>query len=121
MRYAAGAVVRHEHSASAGESSALHLFHDQRNRLLTLVKCAPAGLAAGALLRSVLTTLSGVRREGPPWPRTRLRLRALASFARLLPHALRARRDLGRRAVRSRSEVASGLVAGSDAGRSYRR
>ncbi len=108
--YAADAVVRHEHAASSSEGSPVHRFHDQRNRLLTLVKCAPARLAARAVLGALLTTASGVRREPPPWRRTRLRLRALASFARLLPHALRARREVGRAAVRTREEVARLLV-----------
>lgn len=119
VRYAPRAVVRHEHSASAVEDSDLHRFHVLRNSLLTLAKSAPARLALAALLRVLLTTASGLRRELPPWRLTRLRLRALASFARLLPAALRTRRDLGRRAVRARSEVASGLVP-AGRGRSYR-
>ena len=113
VRYAPAAVVRHAHSASADQASALFSFHNERNRLLTLTRCAPAAVALRQLVRFGLTTGSlaarrARRRPLPPAPhfRTGLRLRVLASYARLLPWALRTRREIGRRAVRSRAEVA---------------
>jgi N-acetylglucosaminyl-diphospho-decaprenol L-rhamnosyltransferase len=106
-----GAVVRHQHAASSGEGSALHRFHDDRNRLLTLVKCAPAGTAWRLVLRHLLTVASVTRREAPRWPTAGTRLRALASFLRLLPHALAERRAVGRLAVVPRRQVAALMVA----------
>ena len=104
------AVVRHQHAASSGEGSALHRFHDDRNRLLTLVKCAPAALAVRLVLRHLVTVASITRREAPHWPTAGTRLRALGSFLRLLPHALRERRAIGRLSVVGRREVARLLV-----------
>ena len=112
--YAPGAVVRHTHSASADQASALFSFHNERNRLLTLTRCAPAGFALRQLARFGLTTGSlaakrALRRPLPPAPHFRvgLRLRVLGSYARLLPWALRTRRQIGRRATVSRAEVAA--------------
>jgi GT2 family glycosyltransferase len=113
VRYAPAAVVRHAHSASADQASALFSFHNERNRLLTLTRCAPAGFALRQLARFGLTTgsLAGkrlLRRPLPPAPHFRvgLRLRVLGSYARLLPWALRTRREIGRRATVPRAEVA---------------
>ncbi len=110
--YAPGAVVRHRHSASTDQSSALFSFHNERNRLLMLTRCAPLPFAAGALARFVLTTGSlaakrALRRPLPPAPhfRTGLRLRVLGSYGRLLPWALRERRAVGRVASVDRREV----------------
>jgi GT2 family glycosyltransferase len=96
--YVPGAVVRHAHSRSADQTSALFSFHNERNRLLTLTRCAPAGFAARQLVRFGLTTGSlaakrALRRPLPPAPHFRvgLRLRVLASYGRLLPWALRTR------------------------------
>lgn len=107
-------MVRHAHSASADQASALFSFHNERNRLLTLTRCAPAGVALRQLARFGVTTGSlaakrALRRPLPPAPhfRTGLRLRVLASYLRLLPWALRTRREIGRAATRSRAEVAA--------------
>jgi len=112
VTYAPGAVVRHAHSASADRSSASFSFHNERNRLLTLTRCAPAAFALGQVLRFPLTTASiAVRRARgrpvPPAPhfRTGLRLRVLGSYARLLPWALRTRREIGRRSTVDRRRV----------------
>jgi len=111
--YAPGAVVRHAHSASADQASVLFSFHNERNRLLTLTRCAPAGFALWQLARFALTTGSLatkrlLRRPLPPAPHFRVgvRLRVLGSYARLLPWALQTRRQVGRRAAVSRAEVA---------------
>jgi GT2 family glycosyltransferase len=112
VAYADGAVVTHAHSASADRTSALFSFHNERNRLLMLTRCAPGPFALRQLLRFGLTTASlaakrALRRPLPPAPhfRTGLRLRVLGSFLRLLPWALRERRAIGRRSTAGRAEV----------------
>ena len=112
VAYAPGAVVRHAHSASTDQGSALFAFHNERNRLLTLTRCAPLPFAAGAVARFVVTTGSlaakrALRRPLPPAEhfRTGLRLRVLASYARLLPWALRTRAAVGRLSTVERSAV----------------
>jgi GT2 family glycosyltransferase len=98
IRYEPAAVVHHRHAASSDVSSALFAFHNERNRLLTLARCAPAGAAAGAWARFVLTTASlavrQVHTRRPQQPRNLrigLRIRVLLSAIRLLPWALGAR------------------------------
>lgn len=101
VRYQPSAVVVHQHSASAGSGSPLHTFHTERNRLATLVTCAPWPVVLAAVARYPLTTLSVAIGEsrGKAW----VRLRALASFVGWLP-ALLARRRAVTCAV-SRSQV----------------
>ena len=101
------AVVRHHHASSSGEGSALHRFYDERNRLLTLTKNAPAVFALRALLRYPLTTASIARHELPRFPLTRSRIRAAASFLSLLPRMLTRRRAVRRIAARERTTVAA--------------
>jgi GT2 family glycosyltransferase len=110
--YAPDAVVRHAHSASADQGSALFSFHNERNRLLMLTRCAPSSFAARQLLRFGLTTASlagkrALRRPVPPAPhfRTGLRLRVLGSYARMLPWALRSRRAISRQSTVDRGRV----------------
>jgi GT2 family glycosyltransferase len=110
--YAPDAVVRHAHSASADQSSTLFSFHNERNRLLTLTRCAPLPLAARQLGRFVLTTGSlaakrALRRPLPPAPhfRTGLRLRVLGSYLRQLPWALRSRGQIDRLSTVDRRRV----------------
>jgi GT2 family glycosyltransferase len=100
--YVPGAEVRHAHSRSADQTSVLFSFHNERNRLLMLVRCAPASFALRQVARFVLTTASlATKRDRPPAPhfRVSVRLRVLASFLRLLPWALRSRAGGDRRAV----------------------
>ena len=108
--YVPEAVVRHAHSQTTGEGSALHRFHDDRNRLLTWAKCAPADLALRWTLKHLVVVLLLLRNEWPSLRMTRVRLRALVSYARLLPHALRERRRLTRAAALTRRQVARQLV-----------
>lgn len=86
------AVAYHHHATSSGEGSAFFEFHDQRNRLLTVLKNGSPGLVLRVVLRHLLTTASIVLRHRQPWSRTRTRLRALVSSAAGTPAALRARR-----------------------------
>jgi len=113
VAYEPAAVVVHQHSATADQSSPAFAFHNERNRLLMLTRCAPARLAAIQLTRFPLTTASllvqrlrGRRPAGHQF-RTGLRLRVLGSYLRLLPWALRTRRQIGRAATRSRAAVAA--------------
>lgn len=100
-RYVPQSTVRHLHSASTDESSALFAFHNERNRLLTLARNATPARAATASVRSLLITASYARRDilSPLLRRRRsamatvlVRLRAFLSFLRLLPGTVASRR-----------------------------
>lgn len=104
--------VRHLHGASAHPGSPLFHRWNERNRLLTLVRCAPVPVAARELARfALLTAVLPVRRvfgrAVPVAPNFQLglRLRVLADVASRLPRALHARRTIGRRAVVDRRQV----------------
>jgi GT2 family glycosyltransferase len=123
-RYVPEAVVRHLHAASSGEGSEVFAYHVERNRLLMLVKNAPAGLAAGQVLRYVLITASYARRDivrrlaaghRPAVTVVRRRVTSFAGFMRLLPAMLTSRRELRRRQVVPDAELLSWLVPREDA------
>jgi GT2 family glycosyltransferase len=101
--YVPESVVRHVHSASTVEGSALFDHYVERNRLLTLARNAPAPLAAQAALRHLLITGSYFRRDvvapvargaKPSLETVQRRLRSFAGFTRMLPGALGERRRL---------------------------
>jgi GT2 family glycosyltransferase len=92
VRYEATAVVRHAHAASSDTRSRLFRFYDDRNRLLMLIKNAPAGLALRAVLRYPLTVASLTVHQGPRPAFTGTRCRAFGSCLRLLPRMVRRRR-----------------------------
>lgn len=110
------AVVEHVHSASSHEGSDFFHFHDDRNRLAVLTKNASRELVLRAVARFVLTIGSVALRRREPWSRTRVRLRALTSYASLLPHLLRERRRVERTAVVARSQIERLLVDGPTVG-----
>ncbi len=119
IRYVPGAVLRHIHSASSVEWSPLFVFHTDRNRLLMLTKDATALVALSAVVRYPVTTASiAVRtlrqawqaRSRPAVRPTLLRLRVIASYLRLLPSMLRARREIGATATERRASLQSWLV-----------
>jgi GT2 family glycosyltransferase len=98
VRYTPGAVVHHQHSATSDQRSALFAFHNERNRLLMLARCAPACAALRCWLGFLLTTASLAaaplrRRPRPDGHHFRpgFRLRVAAAAVRLLPWALRTR------------------------------
>lgn len=105
--YEPSSIVRHMHTASTIEGSPLFDHFVQRNRLLTLVKNAPARFAAtetarfarqtGALAFGELVTPFLRGRRGHPVNLPR-RLRSFGGFLEHLPAALRHRRaiDAGR-------------------------
>ncbi len=110
---APAAVVRHRHSASVGQQSELFHFHNERNRLLMLLRCAPWRTAVGQVLRFVLTTGSLTVRQwrggGRPELNLRpgLRLRVLLALLRMAPATLVARRRISRFAVVDRATLAA--------------
>jgi GT2 family glycosyltransferase len=98
VRYTPRAVVHHVHSASTDQSSRLFAFHNERNRLLMLARCAPARDALRCWLRFALTTASlavaplrGRQRPTGHHFDPAFRLRITASAMRRLPWALRTR------------------------------
>lgn len=116
IRYEPSAVLRHHHSASSGEESAVFRFHVDRNRLLLLTKNASWRLAAAQVLRYPLTTASIALRavRGGHWRSqarpTLLRLRVIASYLRLLPRMLARRRAIDARRTVSRADLEKWLV-----------
>lgn len=107
-----GARVVHRHGASAALGSARFHRWNERNRLLTLLRCAPGWVAGRELLRfAVLTALLPVRRAlGRPVPDAAnfaapLRVSVLAEVLAALPVTLLARRRIGRRATLDRGAV----------------
>jgi GT2 family glycosyltransferase len=108
IQYCPAAVVRHRHAASSEPGSATFAFHTERNRLLTLLRCAPWPFAALRVCRFVGTTASlGLKRAlNRALPASAVfspvvRLKALASALRLGPsmvgvRSFSSRRDRGR-------------------------
>jgi GT2 family glycosyltransferase len=122
-RYIPTSIVRHVHAASSGATEASPLFrhYDERNRLLTLARNAPTALAVGAPARSLLITLSYIRRDvlgpllhgrGPRPDIPRWRIRALVAFLRMAPSALRARRRIRRRRTVGDEAILGWMVTG---------
>lgn len=100
--------ARHVGGASTRHGSAEFHRWNERNRLLVLLRCAPAGVAARELARfAALTLLLPLRRGVPVTPNfaPRLRLRVLGGLLVRLPAALAARARIGRRARVSRRAV----------------
>ncbi|CAB4940314.1 unannotated protein [freshwater metagenome] len=107
-RFVPSSIVRHEHAATAGSGSPMQLYYTERNRLLMLVKNAPARLAFAAVLRFPLSAASyalhgNVRRA---WIHTR----AYAGFVGLLVPTLRERRRVRRRQTVDDADVIRMLI-----------
>ena len=111
--------ARHVHAASTGEGSPVFQHFVERNRLLMLVKNAPARLAADAVFRYCLTTASYARRDlvapvlGGHRPRPTIvwrRVKSFVDFLRLLPRALASRRRIRRAATVGDAELATWQV-----------
>jgi GT2 family glycosyltransferase len=101
-----GARVRHVGGASARHGTAAFHRWNERNRLLVLLRCAPARVAAGELARFAgLTLVLPFRRNRPAAPNFALglRLRVLAEVAARLPATLVARHRIGQRATVARA------------------
>lgn len=107
-RYEPTSVVHHERSATIGSRSGLARHLADRNRLVVLVKCAPRNVMSAAVCSTVRELVEAVHRDvvrrvasrQRPLPEHAIRrARTLAAFLRLLPHALRERRKIHRRAL----------------------
>ncbi len=118
-RTAPASVARHLHAATSGEGSPVFAHHVERNRLLMLVKNAPARMAAREVVRFVLVTGSYARRDvlrpllrgrRPRGTVVRRRMGSFVDFLRLLPAMLAARRRARSRSRLSDDEVATWLV-----------
>jgi GT2 family glycosyltransferase len=118
-RYVPDSRVRHRHAATAVEGSPMFEHYVHRNRLLTLVKNAPAGMVArelvgygGEMLRfargEVLHPL--LHRDRPRPHHLVRRARSAAGFARHLPHALAQRREIARGRTASISDLVADRV-----------
>lgn len=107
-----GAVVHHRHSATIGQGSDVFHFHNERNRLLTLLRCAPLRWSLVQTAKFLLTTASLaakklLRRPVPPARNfdIGLRVRVLAAVVGSLPRTMAERRAIGRNATVAREQV----------------
>ncbi|RZS33902.1 GT2 family glycosyltransferase [Herbihabitans rhizosphaerae] len=100
--------VRHAHGASTGIGSRQFHLWNERNRLLTLFRCAPLTVAARELIAFTATTaLLPLRRLTEPAPNLRfpLRLRVLGEVLARLPSTLLARTRISARSSIPRTEI----------------
>jgi GT2 family glycosyltransferase len=111
-RTAPGSVVRHVHSATAVNRSALAAHYNERNRLLVTTRHASPSTTARSVGRYLAITGSYAQRDivapilrGEPARAeiTTRRLRAFGAYVRGLPEAVRARRSDASAAARDRS------------------
>jgi N-acetylglucosaminyl-diphospho-decaprenol L-rhamnosyltransferase len=101
--YADAAVAVHGHGQSAAPGSDSFLFYNWRNQLLCLTRNAPAWLVVREVLRTLgKCILAPIRSPGT----ATIRRKALSAYVRMLPAAVRQRRDIGRRSVVPRRKVA---------------
>ena len=102
------AQVTHRHGVSTKPGSRQFHLWNERNRLLTLLRCAPAAVAARELARfAAITALLPLRRDVPDAANFRvpLRMRVLAEVLLRLPATLRDRRGISRRSTVPRGQV----------------
>jgi hypothetical protein len=107
-----GARAAHRHGASSRIGSRRFHRWNERNRLLTLLRCAPATVALGQLARFAAITAAlplrrarGVAIPAAPNYTVALRLLVLAEVLGRLPATLVARARIGRRGAVSRAAV----------------
>ena len=124
----AGSTLRHVHTATTVEGSATFLFHNERNRLLTVARNGSLRQLTAALIGHVRATLGLVRHDvlgSDPAARTgarvrlRVRVLALAGALLLLPRTLVTRggklgRRIGRRSIGLRPQPFRGTVMAMD-------
>jgi hypothetical protein len=117
-RFVPEARVRHLHAATSVEGSARFHYFTERNRLVVVVKNAPAPLVRRAVGGYLGETYDAARRDiaaalvarrRPNVVPVVRRLRAWLGFLALLPHALSCRWRLRRRQTVSDSELLAGL------------
>jgi GT2 family glycosyltransferase len=121
MLYVPQAIVRHIHSGSSGAWSPFFRFHVERNRLLLLIKNAPATLVWLALrdylrdtgrwiARSLRASPQGRQSVAASWALARNNLRVLAATLRVTPALLRQRRQIRRHARTSDPAILGWMV-----------
>ncbi len=98
IRAVPAARVVHRHAATSDTRSRMFHYYNERNRLLTLLRCAPLPVALAQFGRFALTTGSlaarRIRHRAEPRPANfdpRLRLRVLRDALTMAPGALRHR------------------------------
>ena len=102
IRYVPQARITHRHSASSDQRSARFHYFNERNRLLMILRCAPADVARHELTRFARSVAGFARRrlrgERPEHPNESvgLRLRVLAAVLVRVPRELGARRRIAR-------------------------
>ena len=115
-------VVRHIHSASTIEGSSVAAHYIERNRLLLVVRHAPASVVVREFLRYLLVTASyaraackqALKRRGSLDMKTvSRRVRSFVGVVRLMPSSIAARRVISSRRSVSRSELRQQLELGS--------
>lgn len=113
-RYVPEAVVYHAHAFSSGEWSPFFRFWVDRNRRLTLLKNAPARVAAKAVIGGSVWMLrdsirpivmSVIRGKRPNLVAAKYRVRQGLSLFKAIPSALRQRHRIGQSKVLPRSFV----------------
>ncbi|MGH3914786.1 MAG: glycosyltransferase family 2 protein [Pseudonocardiaceae bacterium] len=108
VRAVLDARVQHVGGASSGHGTPAFHRWNERNRLLVLLRCAPARVAIRELARfAALTLMLPWRPDRPATPNftLALRLRVLVEVAARLPVTLVARYRIGRRATVTRSAL----------------
>lgn len=100
--------VTHRHGVSTRPGSPQFHHWNERNRLLTLLRCAPAAVAVRELARfAAITVVLPLRRQVPDAANFRLslRCRVLTEVVARLPATLRARREITRHATVGRGQI----------------
>ncbi|MTD14125.1 glycosyltransferase [Nakamurella sp. YIM 132087] len=124
IRRVPGSRVLHHHAATTDRRSELFHRHNERNRLWTLLRCAPLTFALTGLVRFVLTTASLALRQrlradarqaaaDHPNFRVGLRVGVLLETLRALPRLLRGRGRISAIAVRGRGAVLGEGIRGT--------
>ena len=118
-RFVPASIVHHHHAATVGIGSTVHRYYTERNRLLMLLKNAPAAMAAREWARFPLSTASYLWSDAiaplchgrrPHLQTVVVRLRALGGAARHSVYALGARRRIARRRTADPQRLAAELV-----------
>jgi GT2 family glycosyltransferase len=120
-RYAPRSVIHHLHASTTVEGSRRFAYFTERNRLLMLVKNAPADLVTTAIRRFTDETYDAARRDvagaianarRPNALPVERRLHALAGFAALAPAMLASRAEIRARQLVDDDELVKGLTVG---------
>ena len=118
-RLVPASIVHHHHAATVGVGSPTHRYYTERNRLLMLMKNAPAAMVTREVLRFPLSTASYlwadvvaplVRGRRPRFATVALRVRSFAGVVRHAWYALRGRRRIRSRRTADPQRLATELI-----------